>query len=492
MSVLPLAPPSSEHWFGTDELGRDQLSRVIAAVRVSIVVPFLSVGIALVIGGCFGIVAGYVRGAADTLTMRGMDVLFAFPELILAIIVIAALGPSVLTAVIAIAIVYIPRFARVARVSTLTVEGSAYIEAARIASLSGPRIVTRHVIPNIRAPLIVMTALSMSTAQLAYATLSFLGFGARPPQADFGSMLSASRNFMTFDAWLVICPGTQPRLSHRGLQPLRRLHSRCPRSTFRKGDLVTRATHSPARASDAPDWAKGLRIVVTGAAGTLGKAIVDEGVRQGAAVIATGRDPAISAAVLPMAARRVVADLSRPAECKALIEQSRAELGGIDVLINNAAVLTHRRIVDLDPGDLEHSWAVNVRAPVLLTQAAIPALTESPSPVVINIVSGAGITGGVAPVSAYAMSKAALIVFTKAAAREFGPLGIRVVAVSPPTLESQMQGALDDESRRVVRSMNVLGRPFEATEAASLVLFMASPHASVMTGATIDATGALF
>jgi len=203
----PLAPPSSAHWFGTDELGRDQLSRVIAAVRVAIVVPFLSVGIALIIGGCFGIVAGYVRGAADTLTMRGMDVLFAFPELILAIIVIAALGPSVWTAVIAIAIVYIPRFARVARVATLTVEGSAYIEAARIASLSGPRIVARHIIPNIRAPLIVMTALSMSTAQLAYATLSFLGFGARPPQADFGSMLSAARNFMTFDAWLVICPG---------------------------------------------------------------------------------------------------------------------------------------------------------------------------------------------------------------------------------------------------------------------------------------------
>lgn len=254
---------------------------------------------------------------------------------------------------------------------------------------------------------------------------------------------------------------------------------------------MTRGNDSPARASDAPHWAKGLRVVVTGAAGTLGNAIVDEAVRQGATVVATGRDPAISAAALPRAARRVVADLSQPEECQALIEQSRAELGGIDVLINNAAVLTHRRIVDLDPGDLEQSWAVNVRAPVLLTKAAIPALEESPTPVVINIVSGAGITGGVAPVSAYAMSKAALIVFTKAAAREFGPLGIRVVAVSPPTLESQMQAALDNESRRVVRSMNVLGRPFEATEAARLVLFVASPHASVITGTMIDATGAM-
>lgn len=254
---------------------------------------------------------------------------------------------------------------------------------------------------------------------------------------------------------------------------------------------MTGGHHSPTRATAAPDWAQGLRVVVTGAAGTLGRAIVEEAVLQGATVVATGRDPSLSAASLPAAARRVVADLSRPEECHHLIEQAHAELGGIDVVVNNAAVLTHRRIIDLEPGDLEQSWAVNVRAPVLLKQAAIPSLAESPSPVVINVVSGAGITGGVAPVSAYAMSKAALIVFTKAAAREFGPLGIRVVAVSPPTLESQMQAALDDESRAAVRSMNVLGRPFEATEVARLVLFVASPHASVMTGSTIDATGAM-
>ena len=204
---LPLSPPSADHWFGTDELGRDQLSRVIAAIRVAIVVAFTSVGLALIIGGLAGIAAGYLRGGIDTATMRGMDVLFAFPELILAIIVIAALGPSIATAIIAIAIVYVPRFARVARAATLTVKGQAYIDAARVSSLSTPRIVFRHVIPNIRAPLIVMTALSMSTAQLAYATLSFLGFGALPPQADFGSMLSAARNFMTFASWLVIWPG---------------------------------------------------------------------------------------------------------------------------------------------------------------------------------------------------------------------------------------------------------------------------------------------
>ncbi len=203
----PLSPPTAEHWFGTDELGRDQLSRVIAAIRVAVIVALSSVGLALVIGGSFGIAAGYFRRGVDTVTMRGMDVLFAFPELILAIIVIAALGPSLATAVIAISTVYVPRFARVARAATLTVKGHAYIEAAQISSLSSWRILVRHVIPNIRAPMIVMTALSMSTAQLAYATLSFLGFGARPPQADFGSMLSAARNFMTFDSWLVIFPG---------------------------------------------------------------------------------------------------------------------------------------------------------------------------------------------------------------------------------------------------------------------------------------------
>ena len=203
----PLSPPTMDFWFGTDELGRVQLSRVIAAIQVAVIVAFSSVGLALVIGGSFGIAAGYLRRGVDTVTMRAMDVLFAFPELILAIIVIAALGPSLVTAVIAISVVYVPRFARVARAATLTVKGHAYIEAAQVSSLSAPRILVRHVIPNIRAPLIVMTALSMSTAQLAYATLSFLGFGARPPQADFGSMLSAARNFMTFDSWLVICPG---------------------------------------------------------------------------------------------------------------------------------------------------------------------------------------------------------------------------------------------------------------------------------------------
>lgn len=204
---VPLSPPSGDFWFGTDELGRDQFSRVIAAVRVALLVGFACVGLALVIGSVFGVLAGYFRGVVDALTMRAMDVVFAFPELILAIIVIAALGPSLATAIISIAVIYVPRFARVARAATLTVTSTAYVDAAKVASLSTPRIVARHIVPNIRTPLIVMSALSMSTAQLAYAALSFLGFGARPPKADFGSMLSTGRNFITFDLWIVICPG---------------------------------------------------------------------------------------------------------------------------------------------------------------------------------------------------------------------------------------------------------------------------------------------
>jgi peptide/nickel transport system permease protein len=202
----PLTGPSSQHWFGTDELGRDEFSRVIVAVRVAVVVAVASVGLALAAGGLLGIVAGYARRGVDSVISRSMDVVFAFPELILAIILVAALGPSLLTAIVAIAVVYVPRFARVARTATLSVAGRPYIEAARLASLSDLRIVVRHVVPNIRAPLIVMTALSMSTAQLSYAALSYLGFGARPPEADFGSMLADAQNFVTFAPWLVVFP----------------------------------------------------------------------------------------------------------------------------------------------------------------------------------------------------------------------------------------------------------------------------------------------
>lgn len=203
---LPFAPPSRSHWFGTDDLGRDQLSRSISAVRLAVLVALGSVSFGLVVGTIIGVIAGYVRGSVETLLMRLMDVKFAFPDLIFALIIVAALGPGVLTAILAIAIVYIPRFARIARTATSTVQQSAYIEAARLSGTRTFKIMFKHVLPNIAAPLIVMAAISVGTAQLAYAALAFLGFGAPRPQADFGSMLAIGRGYMTFDASLVLFP----------------------------------------------------------------------------------------------------------------------------------------------------------------------------------------------------------------------------------------------------------------------------------------------
>lgn len=203
----PLTGPSGAHWFGTDELGHDVFSRVLVATRVAVEVSVFAVGVALVVGAFLGILAGYARRGVDGVISRALDVVFAFPELVLAIILVASLGPSLTTAIFAIAIVYVPRFAKVARTATLSIAGRPYIEAARLAKASNLRIVVRHVIPNIRTPLIVMTALSMSTAQLSYAALSYLGFGARPPQADFGSALADYQNYVTFAPWLVAFPG---------------------------------------------------------------------------------------------------------------------------------------------------------------------------------------------------------------------------------------------------------------------------------------------
>lgn len=201
-----LQGPSAQYWFGTDELGRDQLSRVIDAGKVAVLVAIASVGIALVLGTALGVVAGFLGGWTDKVLVRVMDVLFSFPALLLAIVIVAAFGSGLSNAIAAIGIVYTPRFARVARGATLTVRNTEYIEAARLAGVSSIRIVFRHVLRNILAPLTVMAALSMSTAQLAYAALSFLGLGVSPPQADYGSMLSRARDFMTFAPWLVIFP----------------------------------------------------------------------------------------------------------------------------------------------------------------------------------------------------------------------------------------------------------------------------------------------
>lgn len=201
-----LAAPSARHWFGTDELGRDTLSRVIAGSGIAVAVALLSVALAMALGVLIGIVAGYFGGWVDTVLNRSQDVLFAFPTLLLAIIIVAVLGPGLLNAVLAIALVYTPRFARIARASALSVRSSEYLDAARLAGVGTPLILWRHLLPNVLPPVIVLAALSMSTAQLAYASLSFLGLGVSPPQADWGSMLSKARDFITVAPWLVVWP----------------------------------------------------------------------------------------------------------------------------------------------------------------------------------------------------------------------------------------------------------------------------------------------
>jgi NAD(P)-dependent dehydrogenase (short-subunit alcohol dehydrogenase family) len=237
-----------------------------------------------------------------------------------------------------------------------------------------------------------------------------------------------------------------------------------------------------------PGWVSGARIVVTGAAGALGRGLVEEAARQGAVVTATGREPTIDSVEFPAGVHVLPADLADPHQCRDVIARAVELMGGIDVLINNAAVLIRERFADLGLDDLERAWAVNLRAPVLLMQAALPHLERGNSPAIVNVVSSAGVSGGVAPVSAYAMTKAGLIVVSKAVAREFGALGIRVNCVSPPTLDSQMQASLDREERAKVRGLNVLGRAASVEEVARIVLFVASPYASFVTGTTVDAT----
>jgi NAD(P)-dependent dehydrogenase (short-subunit alcohol dehydrogenase family) len=227
-------------------------------------------------------------------------------------------------------------------------------------------------------------------------------------------------------------------------------------------------------------------MLITGAAGFLGHALVMEAARQGAAVAATGRAPTISAARFPDGVHVVVADLADPAQCAGLVERAAAALGGLDVLVNNAAVLVRRPFAEVTLDDLEQHWAVNLRAPVLLMQAALPHLERSPSAAIVNVVSTAAFSGGLARSSAYGMSKAGLVAVTKSIARELGPLGIRAVCLSPPAMPSQMQASLVEREREQARPLNALQRVVDVAEVVDATLFAASPRASAMTGTSLD------
>ena len=202
-----LRPPSGEHWFGTDELGRDVLSRVLVATQASMRVAVVSVAFAVVVGVTVGLIAGYRGGWVDTVFMRAVDVMFAFPVLLLALAVVAVLGPGTTTTILAIGIVYTPIFARVARASTLSVRVEPYVQMSRAMGTGNAYILVRHIVPNIAGPLIVQTSVSLAFAILSEAALSFLGLGIQPPQPSLGKMIFDSQGFVTMAWWMAVFPG---------------------------------------------------------------------------------------------------------------------------------------------------------------------------------------------------------------------------------------------------------------------------------------------
>ncbi|MEA2528147.1 MAG: peptide/nickel transport system permease protein [Thermomicrobiales bacterium] len=215
--IAPFEPDSQKHerllgpsWtnlMGTDELGRDTFSRIIFGARVSLQVGIIAVCVALVIGGCLGVIAGYGGGRVDAWLMRVVDIMFAFPGLVLAIVIAGLLGASRTNAMIAIGVVYAPAFARVIRGSVLSVMSEPYVESGRVAGSTHWRLVRHHVVPNIVAPMIVMTTVYLSSAILSEAALSFLGLGTQPPEPSWGGMLNLARTYMEIAPWMAIFPG---------------------------------------------------------------------------------------------------------------------------------------------------------------------------------------------------------------------------------------------------------------------------------------------
>jgi peptide/nickel transport system permease protein len=203
-----LLPPSPTHWLGTDDVGRDVLSRVIWGSRVSLSVGVISVSIGFIVGVSIGLAAGYLGGVVDLLAMRAIDALLAFPALILAIAITAALGPQIQNAMIAIGIVAIPLYARLTRGQVLSVREREFLVAARTIGVPPLRVVLRHVFPNITNALVVQATLSTAFAILAEATLSFLGLGAQPPTPTWGSDIFYSERWLSnLKWWMSVGPG---------------------------------------------------------------------------------------------------------------------------------------------------------------------------------------------------------------------------------------------------------------------------------------------
>ncbi|MDR7434534.1 MAG: ABC transporter permease [Armatimonadota bacterium] len=202
-----MQPPSWEFPFGTDELGRDVFSRVIHGSRISIRIALVTVSIPLVLGGTVGLVAGFYGGLLDVVLMAVMEVMLAFPQILLAIAILAMLGPSLVNAMIAVGLSAVPVYARTARGTTLSVKSMGYVEAAKALGAGDIRILLKHILPNIFPPLIVLATAGVGISLLIAAGLSYLGLGAQPPTPEWGAMLSEARAYLRNAWWMATFPG---------------------------------------------------------------------------------------------------------------------------------------------------------------------------------------------------------------------------------------------------------------------------------------------
>lgn len=195
-----LKPPSAEHYFGTDELGRDVFSRVTYGLRISLGAALLVVASAAIIGSVIGLLAGFYRGVFDAIVMRVADIFVAFPQLVMAMVIVALFGPNLRNAMFAIVVIWWPQYARLMRSQVLTVVNTEYLQAATALGASSPRRLFRHVFPNAYGPLLIRASLDVGTALLLTASLSFLGLGASPPLPELGSLVNEGRTYL-MTAW---------------------------------------------------------------------------------------------------------------------------------------------------------------------------------------------------------------------------------------------------------------------------------------------------